>query len=318
LEKIAQRLESQKTLSSRLGGVTVQDVHEPCDSEDTASQSSTSDDGFEEAVEMLKSFYFISINQDGCTFEMHALVQLAMREWLERHSKLEQWKHQFISNLYAAFPRVNYENLAACQALFAHVKSAAEQKPEGGPALVEWATLLYSAAHYAHMKGSAPEAEQLASKSMNARQDTLGKDDEDTWRSMAMLALAYSFGGQWAHARELQVQVLEARIQKLGQDHPDTLNIKENLGSTYRLPGLLYEAKKLQLEVVHVRLGKLKEDFPCLLKRKSLKKSIEESMKDLSIDGNQKHRDKAEERDRESMQDLQSVVTSMHNLAVTC
>jgi hypothetical protein len=94
--------------------------------------------------------------------------------------------------------------------------------------------LLYHAAFYAIEKGSAPEAEQLAMKSIEARQDTLGKDDEDTWESMSMLSLAYSLGGQWAHAGELQVQVMEARIQKLGPDHSDTLDIKDSLGDTYR------------------------------------------------------------------------------------
>jgi hypothetical protein len=73
------RTEHQKLHSHQ---TDVPDVYETCDSEDTASQSSTSDDGFDEAVTMLKSFYFISINQDKCTFEMHALVQLAMRESL--------------------------------------------------------------------------------------------------------------------------------------------------------------------------------------------------------------------------------------------
>jgi len=60
------------------------------DNEDAASQSSTSDDEIEDHVVALRNLSFVSVNVDGTTFEMHALVQLATRMWLQANSKLER------------------------------------------------------------------------------------------------------------------------------------------------------------------------------------------------------------------------------------
>jgi hypothetical protein len=84
---------------------------------ETSSQSSQSDE-FEDDVMALRNFSFISINADRTTFEMHRLVQLATRKWLEAHGQLERWKQQFVRNLYVEFPTGEYENWPKCQELF--------------------------------------------------------------------------------------------------------------------------------------------------------------------------------------------------------
>jgi hypothetical protein len=53
-----------------------------------------------------------------------------------------------VSNLYIAFPTGEYKNWTACQALFAHGKSAAAQKPKSKQSLM-WATILHRTAWYA-------------------------------------------------------------------------------------------------------------------------------------------------------------------------
>ena len=57
---------------------------------DDASEYSK-DDRFEDDLQTLRDYSFVSVGTDG-TFEMHALVQLATRKWLESSGKLEQWK----------------------------------------------------------------------------------------------------------------------------------------------------------------------------------------------------------------------------------
>jgi len=58
------------------------------DEEGSTSQSSLSDK-FEEDVSVLRNYSFISVNADGTTFEIHGLVQLATRKWLEAHGQIE-------------------------------------------------------------------------------------------------------------------------------------------------------------------------------------------------------------------------------------
>jgi hypothetical protein len=78
-------------------------------------------DEFEDDLHMLRSYSFVAVDDDGVTFEMHALVQLAMRQWLENNGQLEKWKQQYINNLCTAFPTTGeHKNWAQCQALFPH------------------------------------------------------------------------------------------------------------------------------------------------------------------------------------------------------
>ncbi len=105
--------------------------------EDKDSVSGCSEDnGFEDDVQTLRNYSFLSVGIDR-TFEMHALVQLAMRKWLEAYGQLEAWKQHYIENLSAEFPTGEYENWTYCQALFPHAKSAVTQRPKGDGSLRE-------------------------------------------------------------------------------------------------------------------------------------------------------------------------------------
>jgi tetratricopeptide (TPR) repeat protein len=237
--------------------------------EDDASQSSTSveseEDTFEDDVVALRNFCFISDETGGMSFEMHALVQLATRTWLTTNGKLEQWKQQFIANLSAAFPTGAYENWAVCGPLFAHAKAAAEQQPEDAQVLVEWATLLYRAAWYAQQVGNLADASILAVKCMKVRKMVLGQEHQDTIWSIAMVADAYSLGGQWDKAEKLRKHVMESCKKKLGADHPDTLTSMANLAATYRNQGRWDAAEELFVQVMETSKKKLGADHPDML-----------------------------------------------------
>jgi hypothetical protein len=237
------------------------DAHKS-DEEDNLSQSSAGDDEFESDIVVLCNFCLISIDTTGTSFEMHALVQLATRMWLTANSKLEQWRQVFISNLCAEFSTGEYENWAACQALFAHARSAIGHQPEAELSLAEWATLLYNAAWFAERKGNIVDAVSLATKAMKARKKVLGPEHEDTLFSIAMVGLAYNLGGRWDDAEKLFMQVMENFKTKLGADHPDTLTSMGNLASTYSNQGRWEDAKKLKVQVMETFKTKLGANHP--------------------------------------------------------
>ncbi|KAF2709646.1 putative kinesin, partial [Pleomassaria siparia CBS 279.74] len=225
-------------------------------------QSSTiedeaTEDGFDEDAVVLQNFRLVSVNSDGTVFGMHALVQLATREWLDSNGGLEQWRNQFISKLCASFPKGPYKHEATCQALFAHTKSAAEQSPKAELSLREWATLLYRAAWYANVTRNFPDAIDLALKSMEARLRVLGQEHEDTLCSMSLAGSTYKLRDRWDAAEKLEVQVMETRKKKLGENHPSTLTSMANLASTYRKQGQLGAAEKLAAQVTKTYTEKL-------------------------------------------------------------
>jgi tetratricopeptide (TPR) repeat protein len=230
--------------------------------EDEASQSSTSEDEFEDDVEALRNYCFISVDTDGTSFEMHALVQLATREWLNLNGKLERWRQQSISNLYATFPTGEFKNWAICQSLYAHAKYAARQQPKGESSCAQWGTLLYHAAWYAWKIGNIADAEKLAVKSTKARRKILGQEHKDTLSSMGMAGLACRDGGRWKEAEVLEVQVMETSRRVLGEEHPDTLASMGNLASTYWYQGRWKEAEELNVQVIETGKRVLGEEHP--------------------------------------------------------
>ena len=220
---------------------------------------------FEGDIQTLRDHSLISVSVDRATFEMHALVQLAMRKWLEGHGQLESWKQQYIENISEEFPAGEYENWEKCLLLLPHAKAAIAQQPEGEDSRRQWATLLYNVAWYAWRRGILADTEEISMKSMKARKNLLGLEHPETLSSMAMVGLVYKLNGRWGEAEELEIQVMDTRKRVLGQEHPDTLTSMANLASTYRNQGRWKEAEELEVQVIEASKRVLGFEHPSTL-----------------------------------------------------
>ncbi|KAJ5174495.1 P-loop containing nucleoside triphosphate hydrolase protein [Penicillium canariense] len=220
------------------------------------------DDEFEENILVLRNYSMISTSMDGATFEMHRLVQLAMRKWLEAHGQLEHWRRRFIEILYCEFPKGNFEDWGACQPLFTHVQSAVIQPPDEEEILTKWADLLHRAAWFAITKGDVLESEKIAILAMKTRERLFGPHDEQTIDSYEMAGLAYRLNGKWKDAEILQLRVMKTRRQVLGLEHPKTLTSMSNLATIYRYQGRWKEAEDLQVRVMETSRQVLGPEHP--------------------------------------------------------
>ncbi|KAF5876254.1 putative tpr domain protein [Botrytis fragariae] len=288
------------------------------DSDDDKDNSlgSSINDGFEDDILVLRDHSFIYVNADRTTFEMHRLVQLATRKWLEDQKQQEKWKRQFIKNLDAELPTGEYENWVQCQMLFPHAQSAIVHKPEDQNSLVEWASILYKASWYAWEMGNGKDAESLSVRAMKVRKKILGPEHEDTLASMAMVSYIYKLRGRWNAARELFMEVIETSKEKLGMNHSFTLISLAHLASAYRNQGQWDKAEEIFAEVMKINKKKLGLDHPDTLT----------SMANLaSTYRNQERWDAAEELFVEVMEtskrklgaDHPDTLTSIANLAST-
>ena len=206
-------------------------------------QNSTTDDEFEEDMLALRDYSFVKVTRDASTFEMHSLVQLATRTWLENEGQLDEWREQFISNLCAELPDGGYEIREKWQALFPHAQAALAQRPKGRESLMEWTRLLYGMALHAFVQGRAGEAEQMAVISMEVRSEALGDEDVETLKSMEMVGLVKHLGGKYKGAEAIHRQTLARREKVLGHDHPDTLQTMDHLAFVLNLQGKYDEAE---------------------------------------------------------------------------
>ena len=130
-------------------------------------------DTFEDDISTLRSYSFITISADGASFEMHSLVQLATRKWLDAYRQREKWNQCFLRKLEAEFP-MGYEGWVISQRLFPHTKSAAAQKPEGQESLLRWASLLHKAARYAVETGNRADGENMSFQALKVHKRYLG------------------------------------------------------------------------------------------------------------------------------------------------
>ena len=255
-----ERTERKKAVDLSLGDEDSDTDHS--DTFDDGASESSSNDGFDNDLAILQGYSFVSISTNASVFEMHGLVQLATRKWLESQGQLERWETQYIDNLYAQFPPGKYENWKTCQILFPHARSATELKPKSEEAKLKWATVMYNAAWYALTKVSAHDAEKLAMRSVKVRAKELGDDDAQTLSSKVMVALAMKAVGQWTKVEELEVQVLEINKKVLGVEHPDTLINMNNLALTYSNQGRWVEAEELQVQELEISKKVLGAEHP--------------------------------------------------------
>jgi tetratricopeptide (TPR) repeat protein len=208
------------------------------------------DDEFEDDVLTLRDYSFIMVTRDASTFEMHSLVQLAMRTWLENEGKLDKWRKQFISNLCAELPTGEHENREKCQALSPHAQAALAQRPKDRESLKEWALLLYKAAWYAWQRGRAGEAEHMSVLSMEVRSEVLGEEDAETLSSMCLVGLARTLGGKYEEAEAISRLTLTRREKVFGSEHPSTLTSMNNLALVLDTQGKTKEAEAIHRQTL--------------------------------------------------------------------
>ncbi|KAH7400586.1 putative kinesin [Phaeosphaeria sp. MPI-PUGE-AT-0046c] len=225
-------------------------------------QSSITDNDFEDDVLALRDYSFIAVTQDAKTFEMHSLVQLATRTWLESEGQLDKWRKLFISNLCGELPTGDYENWETCQALFPHAQAALSQQPKDKELLKEWALLLYKAAWYAYGRGRAGDAEQMSVVSMEVRSEVLGEEDAETLRSMGLVGLARLLGGKYNGSQAMHSQTLEISKKVLGHEHPVTLASMNNLALVLDSQGKYKEAEVMHRQTLEIKEKVLGREHP--------------------------------------------------------
>ncbi|KAJ5152972.1 kinesin [Penicillium canariense] len=228
------------------------------DDENSISDSdSEGADDFEDDITTLRDYAFVSIGQSS-TFQMHALVQLAMRGWLQIQGRAEEWRRRFISSLYLEFPNGAFETWAICQTLFPHVKAALSQRPGRDVSglqlsLLEWAALFYKASHYAFGRGDLESGTSFAAASLETRKDILGWNHRSTLASASIMLNAHIFQCQWREAEMIGIQIFENLRELLGLEHPDTLASMHDLVSIHTGQEQWQEAEDLVTQLLGIR-----------------------------------------------------------------
>lgn len=189
-----------------------------------------SDMDFEEDVYTLRSYSLIrATDAAGEIFEMHRLVQLSARRWLEIHGDAERWKKKYISTMWKSFPNGEYEQWARCQILFPHAQAVLAYPPATDECVVHWMTVLNNAAWYARTKGDYLMAEEMNRRALHEGEKVLGLEHPKTLTSLSDLAIVFVSQGKYKTAEEMERRALNGREKALGPNHLDTITSVHNL-----------------------------------------------------------------------------------------
>ncbi|KAI1354330.1 P-loop containing nucleoside triphosphate hydrolase protein [Xylaria sp. FL0043] len=222
------------------------------DNESIAS-SKASDHEFEDDITILKNYCLITANERGDVFEMHGLVQLSTRIWLDVHGETEKFKKQYLSRMARAFPGRIFENWGIYRQLFPHAEKALHYRPnnqDNNKSLIDWTDILFYSGWFSNEQGKYTIAEKMMTMARDARSTALGLEDTRTLDVMHELASTYWHQRRHKEAESLYTQVVEIMTRVQGPEDLRTLGSMNNLALAYHDLQRWDEAELLCLQVL--------------------------------------------------------------------
>lgn len=240
------------------------------ENDDGSSSLSDRSLDFEDDVQILREYSFISVGQDTKLFRMHGLVQTAVQNWVNVCEEEELWKSQFIGNLVRVFPKGDpFNNWEKCRSLYPHVQRTLSQRPKCEEALKNWAFLLYRGAKYAQTSRNVSDSQDLVTKAKSEFERLLGPEHPNTLSSAIVQAMGYSLEGRMKYAEDTLSTLLETCERVLEADHHVKEQAKENLAEIYYSNGRFQDAERLWEEILKARKASLGERHPSTLATKA-------------------------------------------------
>lgn len=142
---------------------------------------------FIESLALLDEFSLVTIENGGRTFEIHRLVQLATRKWLEQQRENEMWQGEAVKVMSKTFPTGNYSNWKNCETLLPHAQEVLKSSVSSDKYLLARGTLLYNMAWYSWLQGLYTNAITQSRKSLAIREQVLVDSDRRVLDSVAMI-----------------------------------------------------------------------------------------------------------------------------------
>ncbi|ELR09121.1 hypothetical protein GMDG_03701 [Pseudogymnoascus destructans 20631-21] len=209
---------------------------------------------FEDAVALLTSFSLIKAQstkqpeqQVGeYIFQMHELVQLATKKWLEVQMQVGRWQKASLHIMAAAFPSGQHETWAACRVLLPHARKVLGYVLEETEATLDRVRIADNTVRYLLLTGEYAAAEQIGRTAVVGREGVLGVEHPDTLISVSQLGLVLSRQGKYKEAEAMHQRALQGMEKVLGVEHPDTLSGVSQLGLVLERQGKYKEAEAME------------------------------------------------------------------------
>ncbi|KAI0808469.1 hypothetical protein GGR55DRAFT_696601 [Xylaria sp. FL0064] len=271
-----------------------------------------------ESIGLLNSYAFIQERDSPGSFDIHRLVRLAMRNWMQGKKEWEQWATNVFQRLGEEYPWPQHENKGTWTRYLPHAHIVLETgisniestfKPRNS------FLLLHKIARSYHLLGKYREEARLLRQLLEISDGLLGGEHPDTLSCMNNLAVALQCDGKYTEAETIYRQQLERCERVQGREHPSTFISMGNLVCLLIKQGKFQEAEKLQLETLERQERVLGSEHPSTFtSRDNLAAIFSEQGKFEEAENIQRH--ELERRERMLGKEHPHTLTSMNNLAV--
>ncbi|KAI0203080.1 P-loop containing nucleoside triphosphate hydrolase protein [Astrocystis sublimbata] len=198
--------------------------------------------GMRKSIGTLYAYAFITKRNTPDTFDIHRLVRLVMRNWLQEEEEWVQWTANVVQQLTKAYPFPTHKNRERWMEYLPHGQAVLEI--DGAVQTIEDSGLLGAVAESYYILGKYSQAERLYRQTLELRERVLGRENPDTLASMNNLAFVLNKQGRYEQAEEMYRQTLELKDRVLGRENPSTLTSMNNLAFVLDNQGKTRGAKK--------------------------------------------------------------------------
>ena len=183
---------------------------------------------FERRLGPLEEFSLIGFEDGGESFQMHRLVQMAIRAWLERHAEIDSWRQNATKLILERLPSNDYHFWKTWESLLPHCEVVLSYLSPNPESQILHADILGSTACYLKERGKYHTAKERCQRALKIKTDLLGEDDVKTADFLRLLALLKKRSG---YDLILEIGEIEARDRR-------ALDIFERVGGNENIESM--------------------------------------------------------------------------------
>ena len=267
-----------------------------------------------EAIGTLRAYAFITKRDGRDSYDIHRLVQIAMRNWLKTRNELSLWSGKALRRVAEVFPSPKYENRATWTIYLPHAQSVLRFQEYSSDFKESQSGLLFKLGRCFYISGKYVEAEEMLRQTLVLDKEVSGPEHPEMLASMYNLALVLSGQGKYVEAEEMHRQTLELRKKVSGPEHPHTLTSMSELATVLSRQGKYVEAEEMHRQTLELRKKVLGPEHPdALTSMSALATALRRQGK--YIEAEEMHRQTLELRKKVSGPEHPHTLTSMSELA---
>ncbi|KFZ24198.1 hypothetical protein V502_01323, partial [Pseudogymnoascus sp. VKM F-4520 (FW-2644)] len=218
----------------------------------------------EDAIGTLTAYSFVTRRITEDAFDVHRLVHLATRNWLEETNGLSIWADKALNRLVEVIPAGGHTNREVWIRYLPHGIYLADTIKVLKKNEITVIKLLDQIGRCQFSVGQYIEAEKMHQRTMALRVRIIGKNHPDTLISMNELGVALSMQGRYDAAEPIYRETLQLMEKVLGKEHPQTLTSMNNLAGLLKSQGRYDAAEPIYRETLQLREMMMMMIFICV------------------------------------------------------